>query len=446
MTPLRLFLLGLAVIAFLATLYSQPKTIGLTYTTLADEGPQGHSILYTVLSRSHSVAGGASELPQGKPVVAVVAEPTVCSTSALQELLSQLQGHKGRTGLVFSASPSCVNRFLDAVGSVESFEDELKAALAVDIDTGILVALLGAGFTHSAAGGSTLLLVAPRPSAYSPGLPVTGLRLHIGNVDAVVIAAREAFTNEVLVAASRTGLGNIEYIESLIERLGGENATVYLPAIFYIKYSFLLTIHPARLTAMFVQWLHSVEQSILATVTSSPPLAFVATVILASAIYSAFTRASGGLGNPVPEEPNRLSPTKPLEALGATNVLLKLSRRDRPLRLNRNEVKYTLYNLYRLVDEVLRSRLGVGVEEVMRSPERLQELPGLDPAARRRVLWALKRLHTLYTKKIERRDKLPIVLSWRHELTRILEAIDPLLDALGAGLKTKRGVERVLLR
>ncbi len=446
MTPLRLFLLGLALIAFLATLYTQPKTIGLTYTTLADESPQGHSILYTVLSHGHPLASSASELPQGKPVVAVVAEPTVCSTSALQELLSQLQGHRGRTGLVLSAPPSCVNRFLDLVGSTDSFKGELRAALAVDIDTGTLVALVGAGLTHVAGGEAALLLVAPRPGTYSPGLPATGLRLHIGRVDTVVIAAREAFTNEVLVAASRTGLGNTEYIKSLVERLGGRNATVYLPTTFYLKHGFLLTIHPARLTAMLAQWLHGVEQSILAAVMSSPPLALAAATILAAAVYSAIALASGGLGTPVPEEPAKLSPTRPLEALGATSILLRLSGRDKPPRLSRSEAKYTIYNLYRLVDEVLRSRLGVGVEDVARSPERLQELAGLDPAARRRAIWALRRLHTLYTKKIERRERLPIVLSWRRELTRMLEAIDPLLDALGASLKTKRGVERVLLR
>jgi len=445
-SPFKLFLLSLVLLALLATLYSTPKTIELTYTTLADDGSEGHSILYAILSRSHPVVTNAAELPPGRPVVAVVAEPSACSASALEELLAQLQQHQGRAGLILSAPPSCVNEFMNALGLPREFSGYLRAALAAGVETGMLVALVGAGYMHADPGSTALLVVAPRPGGYSPGLPAAGIRLRIDGVNTVIIAARDAFTNEVLAAASRTGLENAKYIETLVDRLGGRDAAVYLPPNFYLVGGFLLRIHPAVLAAMLAQWLHRIEQSALAVILSSPLLAAAATTILAAAAYVAVARASGGLGSPAPEDAAKLSPTRPVEAIGATSAFLALSGRAGLPRLSRREAMHALSNLYRLVDEVFQARLGTSIEEALRSPERLQELPGMDPAARERALWALRRLHTLYTAKIENRRRLPIVISWRRELLRILDAIEPLLDALGAGLRGERGVERALLR
>lgn len=453
MIPFRVFLAGLILVAFLATLYSPPKRIVFEKTSLADESPLGHSLLYRVLSSRYRVVTTPDQLSKG-PVVAVIAEPTSCSYSKLMSLLETLRAHAPRAGLVLVDKRSCAAGLSYATG-IRLRPPPVRGGIALALDpySNITVALVDVMAFYVPRSEAALLVVAPRSLATVPpwarGVPAAGVEAEAGGVRIVLITAGEAFDNRLLAAAEKLGLGNAKYIVSLVERLGGPEATVYLPREFYVteRGETPLVFHPAVLAAKAAVVLREVEEGMRRLVASSLPAALLVLSFLAGGTYVALTRAAGGGGVAAPENPRLLAPSRPLEALGLSPVLVGLSRRvGEKLNLTKDEIKAILRDLYLMLDDVLKQRLGAGVEDVLENPELLNRLSWRSPGDRELSLHALERLHTLYTRKILKGKLFPIVWSWKRELLEILEGIDPLLEALGGGLKGERGVEYVLLR
>jgi len=469
---MRLFLAGLVLIAIIATFYATPKILSLQYNlslhgigSPLDQGPQGHSIIYEALRRAeYRVALSLDDALDSSPRSIVVAAlgPTSCSYDKLSRLATRLAtiGEKtgARTALIVTGS-SCGRYALSLLGLTYSPSHYPGAVLVYDIRGRAAFAAKGVTIlTGLREQGSRVtprfIVIAPRDIVdpylrAGKGLPIAGVEAVTPGLAIVVIPADEVFQNDMIKAAQEVGLNNLGYALRLVGELAGskpsDTVVVFPSSMYRPRTSPVLAavkLHPAMITLEFLKGLREVEDSVLAAVMANP-LALLVSLAGVSLLAFAFIARSIRPGAAPPENPEEYMPRETSRVIGASGTLETLLRRG--TLLTKWKAREAIKALYEALDDVLSLRLGAGIEKVLENPSLLRGLEWRNPGDYERSREALLRLYTIYNRKIKERRIFPIILSWNREIKNIILGVEPLLEALGAGLLEERGLERVLL-
>ena len=472
MLGMRLFLAGLVLIAIIATFYATPKILSLQYNLTLhgvgsplDQGPRGHSIIYEALRRTgYRVSLSLDDALNGSPRSIVVAAlgPTSCSYDKLRHLATRLatvsEETGARTALIVTGL-SCSRYALSLLGLTYNPSHYPGAVLVYDIrgraafaakDVTILTGLRERGSRVT----PRFIVIAPR-DVVDPylrtgrGLPIAGVEAVSSRLAIVVIPADEVFQNEIIEAAQKVGINNLGYALRLVGELAGskpsDTVVVFPSSLYRPRVSPVLAavkLHPAMITLEFLKGLRGIEDSVLGAIMANP-LALLVSLAGVSLLAFAFMAKSIRPGAAPPEDPEKYIPGETSRVIGASGTLETLLRRG--TMLTKWEAREAIKALYEALDDVLSHRLGAGIEKVLEDPFLLRGLEWRNPGDYERSLEALLRLYTIYNRKIKESHIFPLILSWNKEIKNIILGVEPLLEALGAGLLEERGLERVLL-
>ncbi len=471
MLGLRLFLGGLVLIAIVATFYATPKILSLKYNLSVhgegsplDTSGKGHSLLYDALQRAgYRVSLGLDDALSHSPrsIVVAVLGPTRCNADELKGVATRLAriGDTGVRAALIVTGSDCGQYMLRLLGLRYIPLPYGRPILVYDVKERAGFAAAEATLMSSlrSVGGRfepRFVVIAPRDIVEDymragRGLPVAGIEARVPGETIIVIPANKVFQNEIVLAARRAGIDNLGYALRLIGSLSGsspnDTAVVFLPSFYKPKNmlgSIAVRIHPAMIALQLLEWLRDVEDAVLSALAANP-FALLGAVLAASIFAYAFISRGIGPGTAPPEKPEEYVRRQGARLIGASETLENLLRRGAAV--TKDEARAALSALYEALNDVLGLRLGTSIGKVLENPSVLRALDWRNPGDYEKSYQALLRLYIIYKRKIREKRIFPIIWSWRREVEKIILGVEPLLEALGAGLLEEKGLERVLL-
>ena len=429
---LAVFLLGLAVVALVSSIYAPTRRV--TFPLLihrggaSDTGPLGHSAALELLrATGHPIYTTLPPAEEEGPV-AVLLPAWSCSNTSQASLERVAQLLRARGGLlIVEALPSaleCLGGLLHGLGAprlpapLGGFDAALAAVKGGE-------ALLALGAPAAEAGGWSVLGEIVRSIPETAHGPV--VLLHLGpRVAVVVFYSALVFTNNVLSVAADKGLGNARLLVALIDSYAGPRAPVYLEEGLLPREpppSFV--VDPGAAVLGLLGWSVSIERIIVESLASSPLLYMLAILALGLILYALLHGRSPPVA--AEEEPQLEGPYR---VVGGTGLLAKLLSGHG---LTTEEARQAIVNLYEMLDALARERLGKGLTELAFNPVPLGGLPAEEVARR------LRRLRALYIQAKDGRSgvatELILLPRWHQWLREALELAEPLFRVLGVSLE-----------
>ncbi len=352
--------------------------------TVYDTGPSGYSQLLAQLRDSNHVV--YTTLPDPKAVhnpVVLILEPVFCTPDYIITLTEWLNRVNAARVIVAGDTP-CTPVIASALAHATIVAGRL-------VDQGTLV-------INGVRIPTTTILEFRSP----PGAHVYARVAEDNGVAGLVV-------NRVTVIGDADFLRNSRLSPEALAALGiGEcpSCPVVVPA--YLETGALSINIPMYLVTLYIlALLVSLERMLWATY---PALMALAYIIAAG--YVAYRLTAGRLQVAAERIYTRVPPPPVIGATRVYHVIEEKGLRVVPARL-------ALINLHNLIDTLLRARVGVGIEDVLRNPALLEATAselGVEP---RELQEFLSRLNRLYLRAIGRKRWPPIVL-WGRSLRRLL--------------------------
>ncbi len=459
MLGLKIFSIGLLIVALVAALTSTPKVLevggeDIRWGFFNDESDIGHSILYSVLlSSGYNVRVVSirelTSIDQNNIVILVVG-PTTCNTGVVSSLAQAVHyfvtlGKNVR--VVVASEGDCGIKIASTLLSGVTYfvQDYDNITVAYDPTTGIFYALYTFNtvkFSGDTGGRATgYAFVADKNNPMLRLEPVSYFFLS-GGLELYYIADSHVFSNALLNASVEAGLGNLELALRVVSVSKPSNTTVLFVRDFYETKTKVVEVlgkvHPGIVLSNFIKGIVAFERDMLLVIKSYNALliSFIASV---SALVYALLEY--GVGFSVTSPRYKIEREK-VFVLSASRELGKLLGQDK---LEKADAKRALGVLYELLEQSLVRGYGIRVDDLLRD-ERLWGVvlggkEGYSEESLGEVRRALMELKVLYEKKIKGSSLIPVVFFWERKLYSILSRLTPLLDSIAARIGEGKGIE-----
>ncbi len=352
--------------------------------TVYDTGPSGYSQLLAQLrDANHAVY---TTLPDPNAVhnpLVLIIDPVFCTPDYITTLTEWLT-RVNATRIIVAGDTPCTPVIASALARLPIATEKL-------VNQGTL--LIGKARIPTA----TILEFQP-----PPGASIYARVAEDNGVAGLVV-------NGVTVIGDADFLRNSRLTPEALAALGVDecpNCPVVIPA--YLETGVLSISIPMYLITLYLlALLVSIERALWA---AYPGLMALAYTIAAG--YIAYRLTAGRLQVVAERIYSRMPPPPVISATRVYHVIEEKGLRVVPAR-------HALINLYNLIDTLLRARVGVGIEDVLRNPTLLEATAselGVEP---RELQEFLSKLHRLYLRATGRKRWPPIVL-WGRSLRRLL--------------------------
>lgn len=462
MLGLKIFSIGLLVVALVAALTSTPKVLEVSGEDIRwgffnDESDIGHSILYDVLLSSGYKVRAASvrELASisDNNIVVLIVGPTACSEGAVNSLVQvvyYLVALGRNVRVVVASEGGCGVEIVSSLlgGAPHLVQSHEGISVAYDPTTGILYALYTFDTVRFSSGtGSRVTGYAFVINENSTGSTRTKLGpvsyfFLLGGLELYYIADSHVFSNALLSASVEAELGNVELALRVTRISEPSSTTVVFVKEFYetrMKVIEVLgKVHPGVVLSNFIKGIVSFEKDMLSVIKSYHVLllSFIASV---SALVYALLEYGVGFGVTPPQY--RVERENVL-VLSASRELEKVLGQGR---LRKADAKHALDVLYKLLDQSLVRGYGIRVDDLLRDDRLwgvvLSRKRGYPEESLEDTRRALMELKLIYERKIKGSSIVPIVFFWEKKLYSLLSRLTPLLDSIAERVGEGRGIE-----